>query len=234
VAIDRAQAELRVFTALAGDEIWRQAFASGEDIHATTGVALMGDLYDSTKFRTFTKNFTYGLIFGSEGQEIKKVMPRELVMAGITVDDMLKALWQTHPWLFSYRERIQQELTDHRRVINPFGRIRWYPNTPTKKDIRSAVNFPIQSTIADVMHESMGRTDGEIDPERDIIVLQLHDGLYVETEEKRVDTVAQVLKEIMDEPVHSPSGYTFDLPVDVKIGVSLSDSELHKWGEDGH
>ena len=228
IAVDQEQAELRIFAEIIQDQIWLACFANKEDIHISNGTALMGDLYDDVKYRTFGKNFTYGLIYGSEGAEIEKVAPRELI-EHIKVPEMLKLFQQTHPKMFDYRDKILEDIEKRHKIVNPFGATKWYPTKATKADIRAGYNYKIQSTTAVIMHELMAKSHNELDPDRDKIILQLHDGLYIETDLDRKDAVAATLKEIFEAPVHSPMGYTFQIPVEIKTGISLSQVELEKW-----
>jgi len=222
---DYSQAELMIFAVLANDEPWLKAFANGEDVHAQNMVDMIGN-YDP-KHRTFIKNFVYGLIYGSEGGEIEKVAPKEL-MKSISVRGMLDNLQATHPAIFQYREKIERQITDHKYVTNAFGRKRWYTNKPTKADIRSAVNFPIQSTAADIMHLKTLKI-AEVLEHMDLLILQLHDAYYIETFAGRRDIVAPRMKHVMEEPVHAPTGYEFNLKVEIEYGPSLSGKEMTKW-----
>lgn len=226
VQLDYSQVELMIFAAMAGDEIWMDAFATGADVHALNCEALIG-FYDK-KYRTFTKNFIYGFIYGSEGGEVEKVAPKELIEQ-ISVPQMMKNLAKEHPWLFTYRDKIVRSVNTQHFIKNAFGRKRWFMGTVTKADIRSAFNFPIQSTAADIMHLKTPRIDEALSWPTDKIILQLHDAYYIETTEERVDTVASLVKSIMEEPVHTPEGHTFNLKADVEIGASLSKNDMESW-----
>lgn len=229
VTADFSQAELIVFAVIAQDEIWLEAFENGVDIHVVNAEALLG-FYDK-KYRTFVKNFIYGLIYGSEGGEIEKVAPKELIQK-ISIREMLNNLKKTHPALFYYREKIEQQLKDLNYVTNVFGRKRWFVNKVSKEDLRSAYNFPIQSTVGDLMHLKMAELDKALEWPTDKLILQLHDAFYVETPESRVDSVARMLQGIMQAPIYSPSGYEFNLKVDVEVGDSLSSKEMKAWSEE--
>lgn len=227
VQLDYSQVELMIFAVLSGDEIWLEAFSEGKDVHVLNGTALMGPLYDDSKYRTFGKNFIYGFIYGSEGGEVEKVAPKELIRE-ISVPQMLKNLAKAHPWLFTFREKIQATIEQNHYVQNAFGRKRWYVSTPTKADLRSAYNFPIQGTAADIMHIMTPRIHRALGPQ-DKLILQLHDAYYIETDEDRKDLVASMVKSIMEEPVHTPQGHTFNLKAEVEIGASLSKNDMEKW-----
>lgn len=226
VAADYSQVELMIFAILAGDEIWIRAFEEGLDVHEITSQGLLG-FYDK-KYRTFVKNFTYGLIYGSEGGEIEKVAPRELIEK-ISVHQMLRNLQREHPKLFEYRERIEKFVNKHLYVTNDFGRRRYIPKMKlTAADYRACYNHPVQGTAADIMHMKTPKIVEALEPE-DMLVLQLHDQYFIETGEREVDRVARTLKSIMEEPVESPTGNIYRLKADVEVGTSLAKKDMKPW-----
>jgi len=227
VSADYSQEELVIFAEIAVDTIWLDAFARGDDVHALNGDALLGK-YDE-QYRTFIKNFIYGFIFGSEGAEIEAVAPKELIQR-ISVREMIANLYAKHPAMFEYRKRIEDEMASRRYVMTAFGRRRYYPKPkPTKADMRSAYNHPVQGTAADIIHTRVPIIDRELDHEKDKLVLQLHDAIYVETDDNRVDHVSTVLQQIMEEPIESPVGIVFKFKVDVDNGISLAKKDRIKW-----
>ena len=226
VTADYSQLELMLFAVITEDPIWMDAFENGKDVHALNGDALLGKY--NPKYRTFIKNFIYGLIYGSEGGEVEKVAPKELI-SKISVRQMMDNIKKTHPQMFIYRNKIEKQLETQRFVTNAFGRRRWYIDTVTKDDMRSAYNFPIQSTAGDIMHIKMAQLDEALRWPEEMIILQLHDAFYLEVPELQVDKCAGLMKEIMEEPVYSPMGYKFDLKVEVSIGKSLSSKEMEDW-----
>jgi DNA polymerase-1 len=228
VTADYSQLELMIFAELAQDPEWLEAFRTGQDVHVINGKALLGKFYDP-KYRTFTKNFIYGLIYGSEGGEVEKVAPKELIQY-ISVPQMMENLKQKHPSLFAYREEIEEQMNSRHYVMNAFGRRRYFPKMKlTKADMRSAYNHPIQSTAADIMHTRTPMLYQTLNPDTDKLVLQLHDAFYVETEDRRVDEVARILKSVMEEHISTPMGYEFDLTADVDFGTSLAKKDLQPW-----
>jgi len=225
VQLDYSQVELMIFAVMANDEIWLDAFASGKDVHALNAEALIG--YYDPKYRTFTKNFIYGFIYGSEGGEVERMAPKELIQQ-LSITTMMQNLSKTHPWLFSYRDEIASSIDTNHYVKNAFGRKRYFIGTPTKADYRSGFNFPIQSTAADIMHIKTPEIIRALKPS-DKLILQLHDAYYIETDINSKDRVATVVKSIMEEPVHTPTGRTFNLKADVEIGASLSKKDMESW-----
>lgn len=224
--LDYSQEELYLYAVIANDEAWLEAYYSNKDIHEINMIDMIGHYEE--KYRTFIKNFVYGLIYGSDGSEIEKVAPREL-MERISIPQMLQNLRDTHPSLFAYRNAILGQIKKTKKVKSVFGRTRWYPNDLTKADERSAINFPIQATAADIIHMTSPKIEEVLDDEMgDKLVLQLYDAFYIEVKEDRANEVAHKCKTIMEEPIYSPSGYEFRLKVDVKVGNNMSKKALEK------
>lgn len=218
---DLSQVELRIFAQLADDKPWLEAFATGEDIHRLNAITLFGEYLE--EFRRFAKNFIFGVIYGSDGTEVYRVAPLAVRQRFPSMEALVIKLWSLHPALAAYNAKIEMEVERDKCVKSPFGRTRWFVGKPTKEDVRSAINHPIQSTVADAMHSKFAVLDKELDPERDKIILQLHDAFYIETREDRVDTVRDLLKSIMEAPVYAPNGMVFQWPAETKVGPNLFD-----------
>lgn len=80
VAADMEQLELRLIAAIAGDEIWLDAFRAKKDVHAVNAAAFFGGRYtDYDKehpYRTFAKNYTYMLLYGGQSEMAHAQMVR--------------------------------------------------------------------------------------------------------------------------------------------------------------
>lgn len=228
VTADYSQIELMIFAELAGDEVWLEAFRNGDDVHNINSKALLREYHDP-KYRTFVKNFIYGLIYGSEGGDIEKVAPKELIQH-ISIQKMMKNLRQEHPTLFTYREEIEDQVKRKKWVSDAYGRRRYFPTMHlTQANFREAYNHPIQGTAAEIMHSRTPLLIEALHPDTDMLVLQLHDAFYIETYEDRRDEVATTMKEVMERPIVTPMGHELHLRVDVEYGKSLAKKDLIKW-----
>lgn len=238
IAADWSQLELMIFAEIAEDTIWQEAFREGKDVHILNGKTLIGDSYDNSDgIRTFIKNFIYGLIYGSEGAEVEKLIPQHLI-GKISVQSVMQQLLKLHPAVFKYFQKIEDQVTKKHFVTNAFGLKRWFFGKPSKADIRSAINHPIQSTAALIMHDKMPRIEELASQYGSMLlptvpssglVLQLHDEYVVEVDREHLNPVAQGMKEIMEEVVYTPLGYEFHLKAEVKFGPSLSSKESTAW-----
>jgi DNA polymerase-1 len=222
LAGDLSQAELVTVALIANVKEWLDCWAHGGDVHRVNGVALTGE-YDE-RFRTFYKNFIFGWIYGSMGDEIEKVAPRELIQR-LAIKDMIANFEAHFTELLEYRANILSQLKQKKRVRNLYGRAQFYVGELTNDMIRSAYNHPIQGTVADFMHERMDMVNREIDIKIDRLVLQEHDSLKFEVKESRLEPVAHILKQIMEEPSHTPTGITLKYKVSLEKGYNMHEME---------
>ena len=223
---DLSQTELRIFAEIIHDEKWLAAFAEGRDPHIENCIALVGEY--RPEWRTFIKNFIYGLIYGSQGAEIEDVMPLSLRKMGVTVDTLLTNLHITHPGVRVYFKQVEEEVRGTSKVVNPFGLIRWFPGTITKANIREAVNFPIQSTNAVIMQKRMPELEAALGPD-DELFLQLYDAFYILALPERIDRVATIMKDVMEQPITAPNGMTFQIPMKIEYGPTMFDGDMTTW-----
>jgi len=221
---DLSQTELRIFAQLIGDEKWLSAFAEGRDIHAENCTALTGEY--RKEWRTFAKNFIFGLIYGSEGSEIEKVMPLSLREQGVTVRSMIARLHEEHPKVKQYFEEVERSVRAHHVVRNPFGLLRWFPGEPTKANVREAINFPIQSACSCIMHAKMPQLSEAVG-ERGQLFLQIHDAFYVLTDEDNRDSMVKTMRGVMEAPIEAPNGVVFQLPASFEVGKNMFELEAY-------
>src|SRR5699024_2362711 len=86
---------------------------------------------------------------------------------------------------------------------------------------RTAMNTPIQGSAADIIKVAMIEMDKKLREEKleAKMLLQVHDELIFEAPEHEIDTLNQLVKEVMEN--------TVELSVPVKADSSLSDSWYH-------
>jgi len=224
VEADFSQAEVRVFAQLANDPILLEAFKQGEDIHKNNAIDLFGEY--KPEFRLFAKRFIYSIIYGSGGAELQESAPKEVLKRGNVITLLNKFLIK-HSAIAKYQLEIEQKVLKEHKITNPFGRIRWYSFRPTKADIRSAINFPIQSTVGDIMHIKLSPLDSLCQMMKSKIILQLHDAYYIEVPESKVEKFVPALKFIMEAPVVASNNMSFSIPVSIETGNNMG--ELHEW-----
>lgn len=222
---DWSQLELRILAILANDIPLLEAFAQSEDIHMNTARDLMGptewakfDEKMQARVRFFAKMFIYAMNYGGSietvmesGAEVFKNVSLEVMKA------MERRYFAAHPAITAFRRQLKRTLYRDHKLVNIFGRPRIFFADPTKA-LRSAYNFPMQSSGADLMNKCMIELDKRIP---NSIVLQVHDALVLEVDEDKGERTLEIMKEVLEAPVPELNNHI--IPVDAKLGK--------RWGE---
>jgi len=219
VSADYSQVELRILAHVSGEPKLRDAFARGEDVHATTAAEVLGkDQVTLTKDeRNIAKMVNFGIIYGisafglSENLEI----PRDDAQAYI--DTYLARF----PLVQDFIERTIEQAKRDGYVTTLLGRRRPVPeirasNRQTRSlGERLAVNSVMQGTAADIIKVAMVNSRRRLRDEGRTarLVLQVHDELLVEAPDAEVSAVKELVREEMC------GAYSLDPPLAVDVGA---------------
>ena len=226
VDADYSQIELRLLAHISGDETMKNAFLTGEDIHAVTASQVFGIPLDEVtpQMRSHAKAVNFGIVYGisafSLAQDIG-VRPKE-------AQAYIDAYLEKYHGVREYMERVIAEAKENGYVSTLFGRRRPMPelkssNRNTRNfGERVARNMPIQGTAADIMKLAMvnvyRRLKAEGLPAR--LILQVHDELIAECPEEEAGRVAKLLEEEMEGAV----SLSVPLTAEAKTGHSWSEA----------
>ena len=204
VDADYSQIELRVLAHIADDEVMRDAFVSGADIHAVTASQVFGVPVDQVTGlqRRHAKAVNFGIVYGIS----------EFSLA----EDIGVSRWEAKDYIDSYlanyqgvRDYMKQVVIDAREsgfTQTLYGRRRYIPELKSSNfNIRSgaeriALNTPIQGTAADLIKLAMIRVDKALRenyPDAKLL-LQVHDELIVEGPEAIAAEVAAIVSREME------------------------------------
>src|SRR5438093_2867657 len=219
LSADYSQVELRILAHVSGEPKLREAFARGEDIHATTAAEVLGkEQATLTKDeRNIAKMVNFGIIYGisafglSENLEI----PRE------EAQEYIDAYLARFPLVQDFIQRTIEQAARDGYVTTLFGRRRPVPeirasNRQTRAlGERLAVNSVMQGTAADIIKVAMLRIHERLRSEGRgaRLVLQVHDELLLEVPDAEVSAVKELVR---DEMV---GAYDLDPPLAVDIGT---------------
>jgi DNA polymerase I len=237
VALDYAQIELRIAAMLSGEEKLVEAFTHNEDVHTTVAADVFGvEKGEVTKdMRRTAKVINFGILYGMGANALK-----ENLGAGTTTAEArhyLDAYFQKYGTLARYIDGIKEEAAKLGYTTTLYGRRRYFEGIRSSIPFiramaeRMAVNAPIQGTSADSIKRAMVVVDeyigsnsfGENLRDKVTLVLQVHDELVYEVEEKNAKEIADKIKELMESVF--PEDKTRGVPViaEYKIGKN--------WGE---
>jgi len=205
VDADYSQIELRVLAHIAGDDVMRNAFVSGQDIHATTASQVFGvPLEEVTSLqRRHAKAVNFGIVYGISEFSLAEDIGVSRYEAKRYIENYLANYNGVRKYMKSVIENARE--TGFTQTI--FGRKRYIPEIKSSNfNIRSgaeriALNTPIQGTAADLIKLAMIRVENALNanyPEAKLL-LQVHDELIVECPEEIAPQVAELISHEMEQ-----------------------------------
>ena len=201
---DYSQIELRVLASIAHDENMINAFNSGVDIHTLTASQVFGMPVDMVTplMRSRAKAVNFGIVYGIGAFSLSK----DIGVSRKEADAYIKGYLATYPEVAKYMDNVITEAKQNGYVTTLFGRRRYLPELSSSNAMlrafgeRVARNAPIQGTAADIIKIAMIRVSDRL--KREIpsarLILQVHDELIAECEEKDANAVCKILTEEME------------------------------------
>ena len=218
MSADYSQIELRVLADIADIKALKQAFAAGDDIHATTASQMFDVPLDKMdgELRRRAKTINFGIIYGIGAYGLSQRL-------GIPFEDAknyIAAYFEQYPGIKDYMDRAKAEAKEKGFVSTLYGRMCPTPeiksSNPARRGYaeRAAINAPIQGTAADIMKRAMIQVDRAL--ERSGLgarmLLQVHDELVFEVLEGEVEQTAALVKKTMENAAH------LSVPLTVEVG----------------
>ena len=219
LSVDYSQVELRVLAHIAGEEVLRDIFRRGEDVHTETASAVFGVPAEelTVSMRSKAKMVNYGIVYGLSAFGLADRLRIEQGEAQEFIDRYLERF----PAVAQFMADAVTQATEHGYVSTLFGRRRQIPeirarNWQTRKlGERLAVNTIIQGSAADIIKVAMVRCHDELAAAglSTRTILQIHDELLFEGPEDEVDAAREIVCREM------VSAYALEPPLVVDAGV---------------
>ena len=219
VSADYSQVELRLLAHIAGEDVLKEIFRRGEDVHTATACRVFGVTPDQIDpgMRSKSKMINYGIVYGlsAYGMADRLDIPQE------EADEFIRRYLAGFPAVGRFIEQTIEQGTEAGYVSTLFGRRRQVPELRARRwDLRKqgerfAVNMVIQGTAADIMKVAMVRCDHALRDAgvRSQLVLQIHDELLFEGPESEAEQVKQIAIREM------ANAYELDPPLAVEAGI---------------
>lgn len=224
VSADYSQIELRVLAHLSGERKLIDAFETGGDIHAETASWVFDSPAEqiSPEQRRFAKVVNFGLLYGMGAFGLAQRLGISRMQAAV----MVEKYFSVFPGIREYLDRSVAEAKQVGYTRSIFGRIRPLKEVATTEGRgnssldRVALNTPIQSAASDIAKAALIRFSEAAEKEfKNVqIILQIHDSIVCECDEKDAEKVESRLVEIME----SVDVLSVPVKVDAKRGKSLS------------
>jgi DNA polymerase-1 len=219
ISADYSQVELRILAHVAGEDVLKQIFERGEDVHTATAAEVLKLDPDAIGpgERSRAKAVNFGIVYGLSAHGLSEQLDIPHEEAAEYIDRYLGRF----PAVRKFIDRTIVEATDRGYVTTLFGRRRDIPELRSGKfqtrslGERLAVNTIIQGTAADIIKIAMVRADAAL-REAGLatrLVLTIHDELLFEGPAGEVDRASELVRREME------GAFELDPPLVVDIGV---------------
>jgi DNA polymerase-1 len=219
LSVDYSQVELRVLAHIAGDEVLRDIFRRGEDVHTETASAVFDLPAEqlTVGMRSKAKMVNYGIVYGLSAFGLAD----RLQIAQEEAQEFIDRYLERFPAVARFMADAVTQAQEHGYVSTLFGRRRQIPeirarNWQTRKlGERLAVNTIIQGSAADIIKVAMVRCHDELAAAglSTRTILQIHDELLFEGPEAEVDRAREIVCREM------VAAYRLEPPLVVDAGV---------------
>jgi DNA polymerase-1 len=219
VSADYSQVELRLLAHIAGEDVLKEIFRRGEDVHTATACRVFNVQPDQIDpgMRSKSKMINYGIVYGlsAYGMADRLDIPQE------EAGEFIERYMSGFPAVARFIEATIEQGTEHGYVSTLFGRRRQVPELRARRwDLRKqgerfAVNMVIQGTAADIMKVAMVRCDAALTAAGldTRLVLQIHDELLFEGPAAEAEQVREIaVREMAD-------AYPLDPALAVEAGI---------------
>ena len=227
VSCDYSQIELRLMAHAADIAPLKEAFATGQDIHARTASEVFGipmaGMDPATRRRAKAINF--GIIYGISAFGLARQLGIEAGEARLYI----QAYFERYPGIRAYMERTKEEARQHGYVLTLSGRRCWVSGIADKLAQRrayaerQAINAPLQGSAADIIKRAMTQLPAGLAQAGSTarLLLQVHDELLFEAPDGQADATAAAAKRVME------GAATLSVPLVVETGIGRNWAAAH-------
>jgi DNA polymerase I len=219
LSADYSQVELRVLAHVADEQVLKDVFVAGEDVHAATAAEVFEIGRDEVDVgqRSKAKMVNFGIVYGLTGFGLadRLNIPRK------EGEEFVARYLERFPAVRAFREQVVERAQEEGYVTTLMGRRRQIPElrsgNPNTRRLgeRLAVNTVIQGTAADIIKVAMVSCQRAL---REAgggtrLVLQIHDELLFEGPPGEMKAAAELVEREMC------AAYPLDPPLEVDIGI---------------
>lgn len=229
ISADYSQIELRIMAHISEDKRLLYAFANNLDVHKATAAEVLGLALEEVTLeqRRSAKAVNFGLMYGMSAFGLGRQINAGRQDAQAYID----RYFDRYPGVKDYMENTRKlaraqgyvETLEGRRLYLPEIKSSQIPRQKAAE--RAAINAPLQGTAADIIKKAMISIQHWLDSSKlDIkMIMQVHDELVFEVDEKQVDLAKQeITKHMMN-----AAALKVPLLVTVGSGDNWDEASLH-------
>ncbi|GAA7038786.1 DNA polymerase I [Helicobacter pylori] len=222
LGVDYSQIELRLLAHFSQDKDLMDAFLKGRDIHLETSKALFGEDLAKEK-RSIAKSINFGLVYGMGSKKLSETLNISLNEA----KSYIEAYFKRFPSIKDYLNRMKEEILKTSKAFTLLGRYRMFDFTGVNDYVkgnylREGVNAIFQGSASDLLKLGMLKVSERFKNNPSVrLLLQVHDELIFEIEEKNALELQQEIQRILNDEV-----YPLRVPLETSAFVANRWNEL--------
>ncbi|GAA9992126.1 DNA polymerase I [Helicobacter pylori] len=222
LGVDYSQIELRLLAHFSQDKDLMDAFLKGRDIHLETSKALFGEDLAKEK-RSIAKSINFGLVYGMGSKKLSETLNIPLNEA----KSYMEAYFKRFPSIKDYLNRMKEEILKTSKAFTLLGRYRVFDFTGVNDYVkgnylREGVNAIFQGSASDLLKLGMLKVSERFKNNPSVrLLLQVHDELIFEIEEKNAPELQQEIQRILNDEV-----YPLRVPLETSAFVAKRWNEL--------
>ncbi|RVZ26299.1 DNA polymerase I [Helicobacter pylori] len=222
LGVDYSQIELRLLAHFSQDKDLMEAFLKGRDIHLETSKALFGEDLAKEK-RSIAKSINFGLVYGMGSKKLSETLNISLSEA----KSYIEAYFKRFPSIKDYLNRMKEEILKTSKAFTLLGRYRVFDFTGANDYVkgnylREGVNAIFQGSASDLLKLGMLKVSERFKNNPSVrLLLQVHDELIFEIEEKNAIELQQEIQRILNDEV-----YPLRVPLETSAFVANRWNEL--------
>ncbi|GAA6955455.1 DNA polymerase I [Helicobacter pylori] len=222
LGVDYSQIELRLLAHFSQDKDLMDAFLKGRDIHLETSKALFGEDLAKEK-RSIAKSINFGLVYGMGSKKLSETLNIPLSEA----KSYIEAYFRRFPSIKDYLNRMKEEILKTSKAFTLLGRYRVFDFTGANDYIkgnylREGVNAIFQGSASDLLKLGMLKVSERFKNNPSVrLLLQVHDELIFEIEEKNALELQREIQRILNDEV-----YPLRVPLETSAFIAKRWNEL--------
>ncbi|GAA9845307.1 DNA polymerase I [Helicobacter pylori] len=222
LGVDYSQIELRLLAHFSQDKDLMDAFLKGRDIHLETSKALFGEDLAKEK-RSIAKSINFGLVYGMGSKKLSETLNISLNEA----KSYIEAYFKRFPSIKDYLNRMKEEILKTSKAFTLLGRYRVFDFTSVNDYVkgnylREGVNAIFQGSASDLLKLGMLKVSERFKNNPSVrLLLQVHDELIFEIEEKNAPELQQEIQRILNDEV-----YPLRVPLETSAFIAKRWNEL--------
>ncbi|NHB51503.1 DNA polymerase I [Helicobacter pylori] len=222
LGVDYSQIELRLLAHFSQDKDLMEAFLKGRDIHLETSKALFGGDLAKEK-RSIAKSINFGLVYGMGSKKLSETLNIPLNEA----KSYIEAYFKRFPSIKDYLNGMKEEILKTSKAFTLLGRYRVFDFTGANDYVkgnylREGVNAIFQGSASDLLKLGMLKVSERFKNNPSVrLLLQVHDELIFEIEEKNAPELQQEIQRILNDEV-----YPLRVPLETSAFIAKRWNEL--------